>query len=232
MNINITLDIESAIQSAVSAEKLTPIINKAINEAIVTAINNATNYGSDFRKAVEAQLKEALPHGLNIGEVAKFQQVLNLALTNSVHLANQNAVTIALQKAAEVSVIDVPAKITMSQVLNAYRDSLNLEGRKEFYAHYEISYGFAHLYLSDERHLQRRLSQYEALVRIGFDKDGSVYSLALDGKQITPASRPNVVGYFDDLMLAMYVGRTGIIADLDADQVKDYAAGHMDGDEE
>jgi hypothetical protein len=56
--------------------------------------------------------------------------------------------------------------------------------------------------------------------------------VALDGNQITPASRPNVVGYFDDLMLAMYVGRTGIIADLDADQVKDYAAGSMDGDEE
>lgn len=231
MNITINLDLEAAIQKAVSMERLAPIIERSLTSALEDAIGAATGYNSEFRKAAQKQLAEAMPHGLEIGEVAKFQQVVNKILTDTAMRSNQKTIATALEKVAKLSMTEAPAKIKMSELIKLYRSSLHTEENVPFYACYEPGeYSFGHLYLSDNARLRSTFSsKYSAKVRIGFDKsDGSVYSLALDGKHITPACTPNIVGRFDDIAFAMYVGRTTIEVDLDADAVEELAAGSGD----
>jgi hypothetical protein len=63
MEIKIDLDLPSIIAQAVSAERIQPLVNKAIAEAVGAAIRDATDYSSPFRKALETQLKDAMPTG-------------------------------------------------------------------------------------------------------------------------------------------------------------------------
>ncbi|MNL81981.1 hypothetical protein D3C87_2092390 [compost metagenome] len=71
-------------------------------------------------------------------------------------------------------------------------------------------------------------SQYSARIRLGVNKEGDVYSLKLDGKDITPSSRPDVIGRFDTMLMAMYVGRTRLEIDMDEDDVESAASEQYD----
>lgn len=222
MELKIELDLQALITSAVSAEKIQPLLDKAISNAIASAIQDATGYSSPFSKALKQQLSEAMPHGLSIDDVAKFQHVLNAAVTDAVRGENAATINAALLKAATVALPDVPARIKMSELLSEARDSFHLEENEAFYAKYEPSeYGGGHLYLDGDKDKREK---YRSDIRLSFNKEGEVYSVHLDGKAITPKSMPNAVGSFDGLLLSMYVGRTSLEIDCDADDVESAAS--------
>lgn len=221
MEIKIELNLPELIASAVSAEKIQPLLDKAISDAITSAIREATGYNSPFSKALKQQLTEAMPHGLSINDVAKFGHVLNAAITDAVHGENTNTIQAALRKAATAVLPDVPSRIKLSELLEEARGGFHKEKHEAFYAHLELSeYGGGWLYLDDDGNTR---DKYRADIRIAFTKEGDVYSLRLDGQQITPKSTPRVVGSFEGILLSMYVGRTSLEVDQDADEV-DYAA--------
>jgi hypothetical protein len=221
MEITINLDIQSIIETAVSAERLQPIVDKAISEAIKDAIGEATGYRSKFREELKAQLSESMPHGLRIDEVAKFQQVFNLAITEAVHGANAEAIQTAMRASMKDVLPDVPARIKLSELMEKARDGFHKDAHEEFYAHLEMSdYGGGWLYLDRNANCG---DKYRADMRIAFTKDGEVYALRLDGKDLTIKSKPDAIGRFDGLLLSMYVGRTSLEIDIDDVDVE-YAA--------
>lgn len=230
MEIKIDLDLPGIIAQACATERLQPLIDKAIGDALKSAINEATGYRSAFSEALKSQLIEALPHGLGVDDVAKFQQVLNQAVAAHVHGANAETVATALEKVVRDAMPDVPAVLKMSELLEAAREGFHKERHESFYAYYEpCGYGGGRLYLDDDEHpgqaygsrtRDREDVKYQAKHCIAFTKDGDVYALRLDGKDLTPASRPNVVGRFDAMLMSMYVGRTRINVDMDDDDVR------------
>ena len=84
MELKVTIDLEAAVAQALAPEKLQPILDKQIIGAITSAIDDATGYRSTFRTALKEQLAGAMPHGIEIADVAKFQHVLNEVLRNAV----------------------------------------------------------------------------------------------------------------------------------------------------
>lgn len=226
MEIKIELDIPSIIAKAVSAERIQPIIDKAVSEAVSSAIRDATSYSSDFRKELEKQLKEAMPHGLGIDDVAKFQHMANAAVTSVVHGANSETIQAALKSAIKSVIPDVPARIKLSDLMKEARSGFHKEEHEAFYAHMEISdYGGGWLYLDSDEGIREK---YRASMRLAFNKEGEVYALKLDGRDITPKSVPDAVGSFDGLLLSMYVGRTSIEIDMDAYDVESAATEQYD----
>ncbi|OGB70435.1 MAG: hypothetical protein A2486_07125 [Burkholderiales bacterium RIFOXYC12_FULL_65_23] len=230
MNITIDLDIQGAIAAALQPEKLQPILDQHITKAITQAIDDATGFRSEFRKALTVQLTEAMPHGLGIDDVAKFQHILSQAATRLVQECNANTVQVALERAIKNVMPDVPPVIKLSDLLKEARDGFHKEQNEAFYAYLEMSeYGDGHLYLDenenpgDRGYRSREDRKYRAEHQLAFTKEGEVYALRLDGKQITPASRPDIVGSFYSILMAMYVGRTKIEVDMDDDDVE-YAA--------
>lgn len=230
MNITIDLDIQGAIAAALQPEKLQPILDQHITKAITQAIDDATGFRSEFRKTLTVQLATAMPHGLGVDDVAKFQHVLNQAATRLVQECNANTVQVALERAIKNVMPDVPPVIKLSDLLKEARDGFHKKDHEAFYAYLEMSeYGGGHLYLDgnenpgdrDYRSCEDR--KYRAEHQLAFTKEGEVYALRLDGKQITPASRPDIVGSFYSILMAMYVGRTKIEVDMDDDDVE-YAA--------
>lgn len=239
MNINITLDLPGIIAQACAPERLQPLIDKAIGEALKSSIDEATGYRSEFRKTMAAQLAEALPHGLGVDDVAKFQQVLNAAINKHVHDSNATAVKTAFDKLMNDVMPDVPEVVKLSDLLKEARDGLHKEQHEAFYAYWEPSdYGGGHLYLDDDEHpgsigygakrLDREEMKYLADYRIAVNKDGDVYALRLDGKDVTPKSRPDVIGSFGSILMAMYVGRTRLEVDIDDNDVESASAEQYD----
>lgn len=239
MNINIELDLPGIIAQACAAERLQPLIDKAIADALKSAIDDATGYRSEFRKTLSAQLAEALPHGLGTDDVAKFQHVLNLAVTRHVHDANAETVHNALDKLVRDVMPDVPAVVKLSDFMKDARDGFHKEQHEAFYAYWEPSaYGGGHLYLDDDENpgrsgygsktRDREDVKYKADYRIAVNKEGEVYALRLDGKDVTPKSRPDVIGCFEATLMAMYVGRTRLEIDCDDDEVSSVAAAQYD----
>jgi len=234
MELKVNIDLEAAVAQALAPEKLQPILDKHITEAITSAIKDATGYRSKFREAVEAQLTEAMPHGLKINDVAKFQQVLNTALQSAVHAQNSSAVQAALAEAAKVALPDVPTVVKMSELMTAAREGfLYSDERAAFFARFDQSDGGGGwLYLDKSEKPGKGYGvdggKYSAEYQLAFTRDGSVYALKLRDKQVTPASRPDVISNFDAMLMAMYVGRTRLEVDMDPDDVESAASEQYD----
>jgi hypothetical protein len=239
MEIKINLDLPGIISQACAAERLQPLIDKAVAEALKSAIDEATGYRSEFRKAMSAQLTEALPHGLGVSELTKFQHVLNDAINRHVHGANSETVSTALGKLVKDVLPEVPPVVKLSELIQIARDGFHKEQHEAFYAYWEPSNhgGGGWLYLDgSERPKQgygsssrsREDMKYSAEHRIEVNKEGDVYALRLDGKDVTPAARPDVIGSFDSTLMAMYAGRTRLEIDWDDDDVRSAAQEQYD----
>lgn len=221
MEIKIDIDLPAIIGAAVAAERIQPIVDKAIAEAIKDAINDATGYRSAFREELKRQLAEAIPKGLSIDDVAKFQHVLNMAVTEAVRGENADTMKAAMLAATKSVMPDVPERIKLSELLDDARRAFHKEDHEAFYAHMKLwEYGGGWLSLDSNEDCR---SEYSASVRIAFNADGEVYSLKMDGRDVTPKSMPDAVGSFDGLLLSMYVGRTSLEQDIDADDVESAA---------
>lgn len=226
MEIKIDLDIQGIIGTAVNAERMQPIIDKAIAEAIRDAINEATGYRSEFRTELKRQLSEAMPHGLSIDDCAKFQLMLNRAISETVQGENAKTMQAAMTEAMKTMIPDVPARIKLSELISAARHGFRKDNHEAFYAHLEMSnYGGGWLSLDEDESCK---DKWRASMRLAFTEKGDVYSLKLDGRDITPKSMPDAVGNFDGLLLSMYVGRTALDLDIDADDVEYAAAENVD----
>lgn len=234
MELKVNIDLEAAVAQALAPEKLQPILDKHITEALTSAVRDATGYNSEFRKVLEVQLTEAMPHGLKVSDVAKFQHVLNEALREAVHGQNAATVNAALAEAAASVLPDLPASVKLSQLMESARDGLHVQGGAEFFAHLEdSSYGHKHLSLNSETRKSRgysseRIGRFDADYQLAFTPEGECYSLKLNGKQITPTSLPNAISGFQATLLALYVGRTRIEFDMDPDDVESAASEQYD----
>lgn len=222
MEIKIELDLPSIIGAAVNAERIQPLLDKAIAEAIKDAIGAATGYRSKFRQALNEQLSEAMPQGLKIEDCAKFQQVLNRAITEAVHGENAQTMQAAMRAAAKAVISEVPARIKLSELVDEARNGFHKEKHEAFYARLEMSnYGGGALYLDGDKSCREK---YKASIRIAFNKEGSVYAMRLNERDLPPKSMPDAIGKFDGLLLSMYVGRTSLELDQDEDDVESAAA--------
>lgn len=240
MNITINIDLEAAIAKALSPESLQPILDKHITGAIANAINSATSYGSEFTKLLTDQVKTGLPHGLGLDDLAKFQQVLNAAMNTAVQSCNEGSVRAALEKAVQDVMPEVPAVIKLSDFMKEARDGFHKAEHEAFYAYFEPSSygGGGWLYLDrDEKpgdglysssHKSREDRKYSAQHRLAINRNGDVYALRMDGKDVTPASRPDVISRLDSLLMAMYVGRTRLEIDMDDSDVEAAASEQYD----
>ncbi|MNY34557.1 hypothetical protein D3C86_1689070 [compost metagenome] len=125
--------------------------------------------------------------------------------------------------------------VKLSELLEKAREGFHKEQHEAFYALLEkTDYGTHYLYLHGDpapgsssgygSSRSREDGKHHARYQLAITKEGEVYSLKLDGRQITPASRPDVIGRFDAMLMSMYVGRTRLEVDIDSDDVE-YAAG-------
>ena len=234
MEIKIELDLPAIISAAVSAERIQPIVDKAVSDAIRSAIGDATGYRSAFSEAMKTQLTGAMPHGLALDDMAKFQHVLNAAMTSAVHGANSDTINAALAKAVQSVLPDVQTAVKMSELLVLARDDFGKDRHESFYAYFDASeYGGGWLYLDSDpspggTYTSDSHKQYKANFSLAFNEKGEVYSLKMKGSQITLSARPNVINKFDSVLLAMYVGRTRLDIDIDSDDVESAACAQDD----
>lgn len=234
MELTIKLDIESAITAALQPEKLGPIVEKHITEAVKTAIGEATGYRSDFSKQLNEQIKSALPHGLGLDDMMKFQHVLNASIKGVMQGANAATIECALKKIAQDALPEVPEVIDLSEFIANARDGFHKDSGEAFYAYWESAqYRGAGdggwLYMSSDsrpgqslysNHKTREEMKYSADIRLAVNGNGEVYALKFDGQDVTPNSKPKVIGNFESLLLAMYVGRTRLNIDIDDGEVE------------
>lgn len=226
MEIKLNLDVNEIISSAVSTDIVKPIIEKAIKSVIENAICSATGHNSAFRKGIEQQIKEAMPCSIQIDDVAKFHQVALAELNQAVHGANSEIIKDLFKETFSRMIPNVPAQVKLSDLIKSARNNF-YNGAEGFYACLEedSKYGGGWFSLDNDPDCR---SDYLAKIRLGFNKDGDVFSLRLDNENITPNSRPDIISKFDATLLSMYVGKTSLIIDINADEVEELAQSQED----
>jgi len=228
MEFKFELDMHGIVAEATSPERVKPLIDKIITDALKRALEEATGWKSPFAEQLKTQLSESLPHGLRVHDVAKFQQMLNMAVSDAVAGVNGDALKVAMQRVTKSLLPEVPTRIKLSELLKEARSGFHKDQHEAFYAHYEeseYSSGGGWLYLDGNERTDRT---YSAAMRLAFNGDGVVYALKLDGRDITPRSTPDAVGDFDGLLLSLYTGRTSLDIDINNYEVESLAASQED----
>lgn len=227
MKIEINIDLEASVAAALAPENLQPILDKHLTEAITSAVRDATGYNSEFQKGLKEQMKQVLPHGLGTDDVVKFQQILNASIRNVLQGANSDTITTALNACVQKVLPDVPKELKLSELIEEARGAFHKEKHEAFYAFWDPSEHVAggHLYLDDDEmpgggYGTREGVKYSAAIHLAVNDKGEVYTLKFRDQEVTPASRPNVITPFDSILMAMYVGRTRLIVDMDDDDVE------------
>ena len=234
--MEINIDFEGALARALQPETINPILDKHIGKAIGDAIEEATGWKSEFRKAVTEQLKEAIPHGLRSDDAMKFAHILNTAIQKVVGEANNASVTAAIKHASSSLLPEIPERMKLSKFAETLREGLHKEEREAFYAYMETSeYGTTYIYFDQDekpgnssRHSEREEMRHRADYRLAVDKEGRVYSLRFESKNVTLASLPNVIGEFDATIMAFYVGRTTLEIDMGDGDLESLSAEQYD----
>lgn len=226
MQFTFDIDLQAIVAKTMAPENIAPVLEAAITKAFKSAVEDATGYRSEFSEKLKAQLKETLPHGLAIDEIAKFQFLMNQAVTAAVHGANADTIRVALNYAIKNVMPDVPARIKLSELVEQARDGFHKEKHEAFYASFEASeHGGGHLSLDGDEDCR---SPYSASIRLAFNQAGEVYTLYMRGGEVLPNKLPEAITRFDGLLLALYVGRSTIEVDIDEDDVRATAEANYD----
>lgn len=227
MQFTFDIDLQAIVAKTMAPENIAPVLEAAITKAFKSAVDDATGYRSEFSEKLKTQLKEALPHGLAIDEVAKFQFILNQVVNSAVHDANSETIRVAMAKAVGSVMPDVPARIKLSELVEKAREGFHKEQHEAFYAKFEPSEygGGGHLSLHGNEDCR---SHYSADVRLAFNEAGEVYTLKMRGAEVTPGKLPDAISRFDGILLSLYVGRSTIEIDIDEDDVRSAAEANYD----
>lgn len=223
MQFNFEIDLQAIVNKTMAPENIAPVLEAAIAKAFKSAVDDATGYRSEFSEKLKAQLKDALPSGLGIDDVAKFQHVLNAEATKAVQGMNAETVRAAMAEVVSKVMPDVPQRVKLSELLTMARDGFHKEKHEAFYAHYDPSpYGHGYLALDSNEDCS---SPYSANFRLQFNEEGEVYALKFDGVDMTPTKTPTVITEIESVMMCLYTGRTTLEIDIDEDDVRDAAQG-------
>lgn len=221
MSILINLDLQAIISAAVTTENIQPLVEKAISSAIKNSIEEATGYNSQFRKDIKAQLEASLPHGLDLPDIVKFQQVFNASMAALMQGVNNDTLETAMKKVSSSLIDNAPIELKISELVQEARGGFHKEDHESFYALLKMSdNGYGHLFLDMDEDCR---GEYSAGYNVAFNKEGEVYAVKFDGRDLTIQNRPTVINHFDSLMMAMYVGRTKLVIDIDEDEVENLA---------
>jgi hypothetical protein len=222
------IDLQAIVDKTMAPENIAPVLEAAIAKAFKSAVDDATGYRSELQEKMKEQLKLALPHGLGIDDVAKFQHVLNAQVTQAVGNLNAEAVRAAMAKVVDKVLPDIPARVKLSELMEMARDGFHKEKHEAFFA--ELSHGHFggdHWYLAFDSDENCR-GEYSASFRLSVNKDGEVYSMKFDGVDLTPAKTPSVISKFESVLMCLYTGRTTLEKDMDEDDVKSEAEANHD----
>lgn len=230
MNIAIALDLQDILQKALAPERLQPIIDKAVTAAVSQAIHDATGYRSEFAEQLKKQLTQAMPHGLDIDGIAKFQHVFNAQISAIVQGENAKTIQCAIQSAMKSAIPELPERIKLSDIVKGARGNFNLGDGEEFFAEYDVSeWGGGSLYMSEIKAGRHSHSEYNSDIILHFNSDGEVYALKVKEKHVTPATLPETIGRYEGVLLALYTGRCKVEVDIDRDDVEALASSQSDG---
>ena len=227
MQFTFDIDLQAIVAKTMAPENIAPVLEAAIAKAFKSAVDDATGYRSEFSEKLKVQLKDALPHGLDVDDIAKFQHVLNAEVTKAVGNINAATVQAAMAGVVENIMPDVPKRVKLSELLELARDGFHKEKHEAFYADLEPSkYGGGWYLALDEDENCR--DHYRANFRLSINEKGEAYSMKFDGADLTPSARPTVITKIESVLMCLYTGRTTLEIDIDEDDVKDAAASDHD----
>lgn len=223
MELTLNIDIEAAIQAALSPEKIGPAVDKAVSGCVNSAVREVFGYGGAVYRQLEEQFAGLIPHGLNEGDAARFQVVLQNTIRETVVGTNAEAVRLAITQSVNEIIGTEDKALKLSDLLRFYKESLH-DDAAEFHAQLEENaYGGYHLSLNGAP-LKGYQSKYSCETRLAITEDGRVYSLFHKNEHFTPATFPHAaINEFDVATLSLYVGRRHLVIDMSADEVEDFA---------
>lgn len=205
--------VEAAFARIVADGAIEKAIEKQLQETISNIVSSHLREYGDFGKALKDQLGKALHVDLSRTDLPGYGDFILKIVRGQVdnHLMGEAAKKIEANLAALLA--DPPAEITIDKLVEDFKEHVkrrNYGGEldHEITLHVECTdYGFWHIAMDKDS----GEGQYQCEVRIGVDKDGSIYQLVLGEENMDKKLFIREPSGFERDMYRAFVGGTRIV---------------------
>lgn len=210
MEININIDLETALQNAITAavqpDKLQALIQGKVEDAVKNALNEATGYRSPFQKAVTDAITAAMP--ADIDHLGRLSDAVLKILQAQVEKAQNEFITQAMAEKIAQLIPSARREVKLSDLIREMA-----EGARTFVRDIECKIedattdGYWYLEFGNSR--------------ARFNADGKCYDLSLDGYDCKKTAFIGSAYGEQKVLLGLYTQQTTVIRDINQDDVED-----------
>ena len=230
MKLELDLDIETilaeAVKEAISPERIQNQINTHVNNAVENALDKALNRWSPFSKALEEQVKEAMPIGDY--QVPRYHDYIIKAVQESIAESQQEmAQRMVNERIKDLVGGEFPKEMKLSEMLKLFYDEM-----KPYDGHYNPTiivedcgreYSNRHINIYMDRDSNKSMHSCEFQIRLhdSRDKQDEYYVWDFEHQDIKSSRYIGCKFNQEGVALNLYTGRTKIIIDtLDVDEIR------------
>lgn len=157
------------------------IIEKHLTETIGDIIKSSLRSYSDFGKALEARVKEAVNVDLSRLELPGYNDLILKLIQRQAGDLMDNALATQIEAQMRELLAPPPQEMKLSDLLKEFIEhkasDCPCDGPDEISLHIErSSYGYTHIYFDEDSGKEKYLCAYA----VNLDKEGKVYSLKID----------------------------------------------------
>lgn len=214
--------VAAAFDNIVASGAIEQAIEKKLGECITSAIDSQLRSYSDFGKAIEEKVKQAI--GVNLAEIdlPSYADLIGNILRRQVEAGMQNEATKHLEKRIGELLAPAPAEITLKKLIENFiearidsrGDSIRGDDFTLIISHSEGSTaGYKNIFIDEDAHT----TKYSCSIQIGVNAKGEVYSLKIGGNNVKDQLFIGPLYNFERDLFQLYTAKSKLIVPDDAD---------------
>lgn len=207
--------VEAAMKDGGPVEKL---VSEQVNKAIAEAFMSQFRTYSDFGKAVQKAVADALTFDPNKFDIQRYHLLIRDVVKKRVEEKMTQEFAVELDKLLADLHEPVPAELKLSELVAAFIEHFE----KDSYARKQADrvsvkvgttdYGFTHIYLYPDGSQKKPYSSHYDM-GLHLDKEGVVYSVVINGESIDKKFFLSRKRGFERLLVGLYMQKSRIVLD-------------------
>lgn len=206
----------AAFEKIVNAGVIEAAIEKKLTETVISIIDHELRSYSDFGKALEAHVKQAVNVDLGRLELPGYNDLILKLIQRQVATQLGNQLAAQIEKQMTELLAPPAAEIKLSELLKDFIETkasdCACDGPDAISLHVEKSSGgYAHIYFDE----QEDCSKYSCKFAIHVDNDGKAYSVKIDEKDPKKQLFVGPFYSFERRLFQLYAAGTKLVIDGD-----------------
>lgn len=214
--------IAAAFDNIVASGAIEQTIEKKLGECINSAIESQLRSYSDFGKAIEEKVKQAIGVNLDDMDLPSYADLIGKIVRRQVEAGMQSEATKRLEESIGKLLAPAPAEITLEKLIDNFIEA-KIDSRGDYIRGCDftliidhsvgLTAGYKNIFIDEGAHK----STYSCSTQIGVNARGEVYSLKLGGSDVKDQLFIGPLYNFERDLFQLYTAKSKLIVPDDAD---------------